>query len=602
MAATWAPAWASGVGEDYYDFAGMFGYGMVDGRAVSYPNPATGAMSCPSGYQSHPVFGTDNVDWPAFVCTRAHVAGRAPLYDFGGMVGLAGETYEGAVPWLGYFYFVNELTHTDACPRGYARQQVLGSPGVDNSLFYCYRPHTGAGVRVRFGGMSGNGAVRYPNPATQSFESCPQGYRRRTAYGTRNVDYTFHYCGIAQNAPLEDAGQRSLGIGEPLVANALAELPQGSLQQRLAHLDGQLLDIRTRLRPRVFRMWTVSSLVLADENTPGELMPLFRHAVQSLYDDGVTLVGMDNDFPQWMTGHAPQRIEGGWAWTVPCRSAAGEYGRFLDRYERHWATLAAQFPQIRHWEVANETNGPNLMRPPAGACALYDEQTLADITTDLMFRAHRAIKSVNPQATVYLPPPSPLGDLSLTPIDRFIRRIYGNIQSGRFGSASARDFFDGVAWHPYIFADARHENWIVPNQRIHSVLADYNDQDIPVILSEVGNSSYHACRRADQPGSGGHPVGDYLCEKREETVLGDWLANTVLLTQGTHVPPAPAPPVPVPTMPWVKYLIWFRAFDDPAALSWGGPEEAAYGVFDGAARATSASTRAFCAFTNCDRD
>ena len=50
-----------------YSFGGMYGY-INSGTAVS--NPLTNGMSCPSGYTSAQVFGTQNVDWPAYFCYR----------------------------------------------------------------------------------------------------------------------------------------------------------------------------------------------------------------------------------------------------------------------------------------------------------------------------------------------------------------------------------------------------------------------------------------------------------------------------------------------------------------------------------------------------
>jgi|GEM_PF-3211868 len=575
------PFSAAAADEDFYDFGGMYGGGFANGSQIDYPNPATGAASCPSGYTPHQVFGTANVDWFAFLCTRPHASGRAPLYDFGGMVGASASDANGALPWSSdTFYFLNPLTHAPSCPKGYTRQAVLGTQGVDKELYYCWRSHTGAGVRMRFGGMSGDALPQpYPNPArppgSPQFNDCPSGYKRYTAFGTPNLDYTFYYCGIAQNPLLESAGPGSLGIGEPVVSNAVNLSPTDSRAAEVAHLDQQLADIKS-LRPRVFRMWMLSSDMLVNESTTGINIDLYRRAVQSLHASGITIVGMDNSFPQWMTGFPPDASAG--VWVVPCRGTAA-YTQFLNRYEATWLTMASEFPQIKHWEIANETNGDNLMKPPGAgpaACAMgktqFTLQDRADITTDLMFRAHRAIKLANPQALVFMPPPSPLDDhVNLMRIYDFIKMLYENIRSGQFGSPSARDFFDGAAWHPYIFRDANDASWVVPNNRIHGLLAEYNDGNIPVLLSEVGNSTYG----------------------RDPNVIDDWFSNTVKETRGE-------------SMPWVTYLIWFRAFDDPRA-NWGNiEEEKRYGILKGdlapapTVRTRSPTAARFCEMQRCD--
>jgi hypothetical protein len=69
-------------GTPAYDFGGMWGY--VNGTAVA--NDITGDTTCPDGYTSQLVLGTSGVDYPLTVCYRAHVASN-DVINFGGMYG-----------------------------------------------------------------------------------------------------------------------------------------------------------------------------------------------------------------------------------------------------------------------------------------------------------------------------------------------------------------------------------------------------------------------------------------------------------------------------------------------------------------------------------
>lgn len=575
-------AWAAD--GDAYDFGGMYGLYPAGGTVQHYANPATGAASCPTGYDAHLVYGTAKVDWSMYLCARPHVAGRAPLYDFGGMVGLANSPDNGALPWRGYHYFVNPFTRTHECPDGYQRRQALGTPNVDHNLFYCYRPHVEGGLRMDFAGMTGDGAAPYPNPATGVAHTCPSGYSRYTALGSPNIDYTFYYCGKPQNAGLQPAGKGSLGLGEPIVPNAVSRYPHDPAQQQ-ADVDRQVL-LAKGLRPRVFRMWMLNTHILNDENTLGPYAHLHQRAVQALADANITLVGVDNSFPTWLTG-VPAGT--GRSWVLPCPDLSSPtYTAFLQRYEKSWTTIARTYPQIKLWQIANETNGVEIggsgvdvFAPPAegqpGACGRtrFTDQDRVDITLDLMLAARRGIKAGNPAAKAVMPPPSPLGQTDLGPIRTFIADLYEGIATGRRGPPDARQYFDVASWHPYIFRDADDSTWIAPNNAIHAVLKGYNDGELPVILSEAGNSSV-SCSAGS-------------CQERSATQLRDWMQHTLELSQS---PEASA-------MPWLTYLIWFRMSDVHSDLITAPDPEHHYGILKGDDNTPSPSSNLFCQYTGC---
>ncbi len=144
--------------EGAVDFGGMFGACGPGGPPPgSYVNPLTGRYSCPAGYSALRISGTPGFDWPVYVCHRAHIPGKSPDYDFGGMFGSCGP---GGPPPGAY---VNPLTKAYSCPPGYAAARVAGTPGVDWPLSFCYRRHqAGREQEYDFGGVYGS---VYPRPA-----------------------------------------------------------------------------------------------------------------------------------------------------------------------------------------------------------------------------------------------------------------------------------------------------------------------------------------------------------------------------------------------------------------------------------------------------
>src|SRR5579883_3332845 len=106
-----------------WDFGGMYGFGMVNGQRINYPNPATGTTSCPAGYADTQEFGTTNLDWPVHFCYRPHQRGATGALEFGGMFGYG---VQGPYP--------NPLTGTTSCPAGFSAAQLLGTINTDYPL------------------------------------------------------------------------------------------------------------------------------------------------------------------------------------------------------------------------------------------------------------------------------------------------------------------------------------------------------------------------------------------------------------------------------------------------------------------------------------
>ena len=327
------------------------------------------------------------------------------------------------------------------------------------------------------------------------------------------------------------------GLGEPVAINAVDPAHGWDLNDQLNHL--------LSVGPRIVRMWMGVSYYMSDSTSidPTAAAP-FDQAIERIQASGAVVVAMDHSFPPWMTGEAD------WG-KIPCRDTApgSAYEAFLDRFEETWRTLAQHFGSIRHWEPGNETNHDPFLSPgPCSASGAFTFEQKAAITTDLMFRSHRAIRSVQPNATIFLPAPAPVDptntQVTITGIAAFIERLYANILSNEWPSNNPRDYFNAVAWHPYLWGEPTEQNWVAPNQMIHQVLVDHGDGDLPVLFSEYGNTD----------------LGDASAYPQH----ANRMYASVRLAE-KH-------------FPWLWGWTWFRLLDDPPAATWGGPSETGYGI------------------------
>ncbi|XXF78842.1 hypothetical protein P2318_03515 [Myxococcaceae bacterium GXIMD 01537] len=204
------------------DFGGAIGY--VNGGTLS-PNPATGTASCPNGYTQTRVYGTWGKDHQVLFCQRPSVEGVEPLYDFGGMWGVVGNSQMN-----------NPLTNKASCPAGYTAQQLLGTHKLDHSLYVCYKPHVaGTPPEHRFGGMHGYiEGVAVPNPATGA-ASCPAGHEQTQVMGTHNVDWPLSYC-MARATRWDFGGAFGYvdaGVLSPNPATGAASCPAGYVETKV---------------------------------------------------------------------------------------------------------------------------------------------------------------------------------------------------------------------------------------------------------------------------------------------------------------------------------------------------------------------------------
>jgi hypothetical protein len=106
-------------------FGGMYGSG--EEGTDSYINPITGSKTCPPGYTSAQILGTQGVDYGLFYCYAD--LNTAPVAQFGGIWS----------PTSGSGVYGGYNTISKGCPVGYQSKKVFGHSGVDYTIEFCYK-------------------------------------------------------------------------------------------------------------------------------------------------------------------------------------------------------------------------------------------------------------------------------------------------------------------------------------------------------------------------------------------------------------------------------------------------------------------------------
>lgn len=295
--------------------------------------------------------------------------------------------------------------------------------------------------------------------------------------------------------------ERFYGVGEPLIQ-----------RQRDQGIDAAgYLDLVKGLGCNAYRAWMHLTELLKDPQTPNEEeVRRHRRLLDRAKELDIEVTAMSHEWflPEGCkqrTGHAmPERD----------LTAGSMYMQALEMLEQSWYTMASLFPQVDIWEVGNEWNLNAFLHPDgfldSDMSRPFSADEKADIAVDMMYFSARGIRRANPRAKVAsfspaLSTPGLGGDMPdflpvMYGVAWTLDKIYSRIKSGKFWSTDTDDYFDLVAWHPYVFTNREvasdadlflnvqepDELWRSFNDAAYKVMKKYGDGHKQVLLTETG--------------------------------------------------------------------------------------------------------------------
>ena len=295
--------------------------------------------------------------------------------------------------------------------------------------------------------------------------------------------------------------RRFYGIGEPLVQR---ERDQGIPAD-------QYVDLIAGLGCNAYRAWMHLTEVLDDPTTPNaEEVARHKRLLDRCAELDIEVTGMSHEWflPEGCKQHS------GHAMPKRDLTEGSLYRQTLDMLEQSWATMAALFPQVKIWEVGNEWNLNAFLHPDGFLDGDMSEPFTADekydIAVDMMYFAARGVRRANPNALVAsfspaLSTPGLGGDMPdflpvMYGVAWTLDKVYSRIKSGKFWSTNTDDYFDILAWHPYVFTnkpdvkdadlfldvDEPDQLWKSYNDAAYKVMKKYGDGHKQAILTEAG--------------------------------------------------------------------------------------------------------------------
>lgn len=299
---------------------------------------------------------------------------------------------------------------------------------------------------------------------------------------------------------MEERNKVFFGVGEPLI--------QRERDQGINAAD--YMDLVTGLGCGAFRSWMHLTELLEDPDTLNkEEVQRHTRLLDRAKELGIEVTGMSHE---WFLPDGCRQRKGH---AMPRRdlTEGSLYMQALHMLERSWHTMVSAFPQVAIWEVGNEWNLDAFLMPDGfmdtEGMAPFTADEKADISVDMMYFAARGIRSANPEAKVasFSPALSTAGlggDMPyFLPVMYgaawTLDKVYQRIRSGKFWSDNTDDYFDIVAWHPYVFTNADvpdqdlfidvdepDQLWKSFNDAAYKVMKKYGDGGKQVILTETG--------------------------------------------------------------------------------------------------------------------
>ena len=303
---------------------------------------------------------------------------------------------------------------------------------------------------------------------------------------------------------------RMFGLGEPLAWEALSG--KNDADEMLRRVE--------KLGCTAFREWMHLPVVLdAPSKVNPEALKVFTYVLNRYREMDIEITGMSHNW--FLAGDMP--INNRNAMYPRDLTEGSLYMQTLHVLEESWRTMVATFPQVEQWEVGNEWNTDTFLHPVGWQVGTpgFSEDEKMDIAMDLMYFSARGIRRGNPKAKVVSFSPAVaqpnLGSRSAVfcppgyGIAKAFSMIYERIESRKFwGSTSSDDFFDLLAWHPYLLthmmpmaaseqypAERRFfrmedidAQWRSVNDMVYTIMSMHGDGHKKVLLTELGFSDW----------------------------------------------------------------------------------------------------------------
>ncbi len=302
---------------------------------------------------------------------------------------------------------------------------------------------------------------------------------------------------------------RIYGIGEPITVRSIG----GSIDLMIS------MDKVEAVGFTALREWMHITSILENPTTPKpKVVEEFTKTLNRCVALDIEVTGMSHDFflagdtltPSNNAMYARDLTEG------------SLYMQTLHLLEESWFTLSSLFPQVTQWEVGNEWNSDTFMHPIGWCFGMpgFTEEEKMDIAVDLMYFSAKGIRRGNPNAKVVsfspavaIPTLGSKAPVFCPPgygIAQTFACVYDRIKSGNYWSDNSDDFFDMLAWHPYMLtqimpmaaseeypakrrffrvedADA---HWRAINDMVYTVMSMNGDGHKQVLLTEMGFSDW----------------------------------------------------------------------------------------------------------------
>ncbi len=340
------------------------------------------------------------------------------------------------------------------------------------------------------------------------------------------------------------------GIVEPLWEIGNPEPGNNFFQVRGFDLD-KAANLVGAVGAKSFRLMIKGAFEHAD-GYDTTLVNYYQSAITKLKANGVKhIIGMCMVFPT-NTGFTPDS-----PYSAP-RTNDSSYVDWLLAVSDTWELIASTFPDVDYWEMGNEFNA-NVFYHPNGfdgsfgseGTGGFTQAELIEQNVNYMYYASLGIKRGNADATTVMPGYSPgAGGLASGALASFVDGIYDSIASNNYPhgaspSTDPDDYFEVLAWHPYIGTGGVNAGWESANDAIYQAAVLHGDGAKPVFFTEFGFTDY------------GDSATELLQIQDMDAAFN--YAKT--------------------TMTYVKNITAFRLFECEFAVNWGGLGEVHFGYF-----------------------